>query len=64
MPAQEVAVVDVTMLEEALATMVAPWVRDLGLHVTSAQPGEVHLSLPVKPVLVHVMPLGVPLSVM
>lgn len=45
--------VDVTMLDEALATMVAPWVRDLGLRVTSAQPGEVHLSLPVQPALVH-----------
>lgn len=45
--------VDVTMLDEALATMVAPWVRDLGLRVTSAQPGEVHLNLPVQPALVH-----------
>ena len=45
--------VDVTMLDEALATMVAPWVRELGLTVTSAQPGEVHLSMPVKPALVH-----------
>ena len=45
--------VDVTMLDEALATMVAPWVRELGLTVTSAQPGEVQLSMPVKPALVH-----------
>lgn len=44
---------DIEMLEDALATLVAPWVRDMGLSVSSAHAGEVQLRLPVQPALVH-----------
>ena len=45
--------VDIGALEQALAGVVAPWVRDLGLRVLAARPGEVELRLPVAPALVH-----------
>lgn len=45
--------VDLAPLRQALHDMVAPWVRELGLEVVSAQPGEVRLRLPVSPGLVH-----------
>lgn len=41
------------MLQEVLATRVAPWVMALGLQVESATPGEVVLVLPIAPALVH-----------
>lgn len=44
---------DIEMLEDALATLVAPWVRDMGLSVAAAHLGEVQLRLPVQPGLVH-----------
>lgn len=44
---------DIEMLNEALASVVAPWVRGLGLQVTEARSGEVVLRLPVSPMLVH-----------
>ena len=44
---------DIEMLNEALATVVAPWVRGLALHVTEAREGEVVLSLPVSAMVVH-----------
>ena len=44
---------DIEMLEEALAGMVAPWVRALGLRVAEAHAGQVLLRLPVTPSLVH-----------
>lgn len=45
--------VDIGMLRAALADVVAPWVRELGLQVTAARPGEVELTLPVAAGLVH-----------
>ena len=45
--------VDVRMLEDALAHIVAPWVRDLELRVLEARAGEVALALPVTPRHVH-----------
>ena len=44
---------DIEMLEEALAGMVAPWVRALGFRVAEAHAGQVLLRLPVTPSLVH-----------
>ncbi|MCA0243320.1 MAG: PaaI family thioesterase [Proteobacteria bacterium] len=44
---------DIEMLNEALATLVAPWVRGLSMRVTEARAGEVVLSLPVTPLVVH-----------
>lgn len=44
---------DIEMLESALATVAAPWVRELGLTVSEARAGEVVLALPVAPALVH-----------
>jgi len=45
--------VDIGMLQAALADVVAPWVRELGLQVLAARSGEVELTLPVAPALVH-----------
>jgi uncharacterized protein (TIGR00369 family) len=45
--------VDIGTLQQALADVVAPWVRDLGLRVLAARAGEVELRLPVVPALVH-----------
>ncbi len=41
------------MLAAILDQVVADWVRALGLRVLEARPGEVVLSLPVAPALVH-----------
>jgi uncharacterized protein (TIGR00369 family) len=41
-------------LQSVLAQVTAPMVRDLGLRVVAAAPGEVTLSLPVTQALVHV----------
>lgn len=41
--------VDVAMLENALQTVFAPWVRELDLAAVSATAGDVLLSLPVTP---------------
>lgn len=40
-------------LDEALANIFAPWVRELGLRVLQARPGEVTLALPVASRHVH-----------
>jgi uncharacterized protein (TIGR00369 family) len=45
--------VDTAMLEQLLETVLAPWVRQLALHVVRACPGEVVLGLPVTPQHVH-----------
>lgn len=45
--------VDLQPLRQALNDVVAPWVRDLGLHLEAAVPGEVRLTLPVSAPLVH-----------
>lgn len=42
-----------TALAARLAAVAAPMVRDLGLRVITAQPGDVTLTLPVTPHLVH-----------
>lgn len=44
---------DLPMLQEALASVFAPWVRELDLKVLEARPGEVVLELPVAPRHVH-----------
>ena len=44
---------DLVALQTILSDIVAPWVRDLGLSLTAAQPGEITLSLPVASHLVH-----------
>lgn len=40
-------------LDQALANIFAPWVRELGLRVLQARPGEVTLALPVASRHVH-----------
>jgi uncharacterized protein (TIGR00369 family) len=45
--------IDVGSLEDALANIVAPWVRELELGVLEARAGEVTLALPVTPRHVH-----------
>jgi acyl-coenzyme A thioesterase PaaI-like protein len=40
-------------LQSVLAQVAAPMVRDLGLRVVAASPGDVMLELPVTPALVH-----------
>ncbi|MFN0184594.1 MAG: PaaI family thioesterase [Aquabacterium sp.] len=44
---------DMQMLQDALAHVFAPWVRDLDLRVLEARDGEVVLALPVTPRHVH-----------
>lgn len=41
------------LLSQTMDTVLAPWVRALNLQITAAQPGEVHLRLPVTAQLVH-----------
>jgi uncharacterized protein (TIGR00369 family) len=48
------APVDKRMLEEALCSVFAEWVRQLDLSVLEARIGEVLLSLPVTPKHVHI----------
>jgi len=45
--------VDLPALQELLRTMVSPWVTELDLRLLEARPGEVVLTLPVAPRLVH-----------
>ena len=45
--------VDIRLLEDTLANVVAPWVRELELRVLDARAGEVTLALPVTPRHVH-----------
>ncbi len=52
MPPQE-APLDIAALRSAFAGVLAPWVRDLGLTLVDATPGEATLELPVLPALVH-----------
>ena len=40
-------------LQSLLDSVVAPWIRELGLRVTQVQTDEVHLSLPITAHLVH-----------
>jgi uncharacterized protein (TIGR00369 family) len=47
------APVDKALLEDALRTVFAQWVRLLDLRVLEARDGEVVLSLPVTPIHVH-----------
>ena len=42
-----------TLLNHALDSVFAPWVKELNLQLVSAQPGEVRLALPVAPLHVH-----------
>jgi uncharacterized protein (TIGR00369 family) len=44
---------DIDMLQQALAHVFAPWVRELNLRVVEARSGEVILQLPVAPKHVH-----------
>jgi uncharacterized protein (TIGR00369 family) len=44
---------DVSMLEDALKSVFAPWVRELDLRVLEARAGEVTLALPITPKHVH-----------
>ena len=41
------------LLNEALATLFAPWLAGLNLQLVQAEPGEVQLALPVTPLHVH-----------
>jgi uncharacterized protein (TIGR00369 family) len=47
------ATADLALLNRALDTVFAPWVKELNLQITSALPGEVRLNLPVTPHHVH-----------
>lgn len=47
------ATADLALLNHALETVFAPWVKELNLQLTHAKPGEVHLALPVTPHHVH-----------
>ena len=49
----EPASMDRASLQSLLDTVVAPWIRELGLRVTQVQPNEVHLSLPITAHHVH-----------
>ena len=44
---------DLSMLEDALANVFGPWVRELDLRVLDARAGEVTLALPVTGLHVH-----------
>jgi uncharacterized protein (TIGR00369 family) len=52
-PSPAGAPVDLRMLQDALGTLFAPWLGELGLEVLEARPGEVVLALPVAPRHVH-----------
>jgi len=52
MPAE--SLVELPILQDMLQTLVAPWVTQLDLRVREARHGEVVLSLPIAPPLVHV----------
>ena len=52
-PSPAGAPVDLRMLQDALGTLFAPWLGELGLGVLEARPGEVVLALPVAPRHVH-----------
>lgn len=43
----------IEQLQQGLARVAAPMVRDLGLRVVAAEPGLVRLALPVTPHVVH-----------
>ncbi len=45
--------VDLTPLHDTLANLLAPWVRELGLQLIAATPGEVTLALPLAEKHVH-----------
>src|SRR3982751_4424902 len=45
--------IDKQFLDDALAAVFAPWVRELDLRVLEARAGEVVLALPVAPKHVH-----------
>ncbi len=49
----EPASMDRASLQSLLDSVVAPWIRELGLRVTQVQTDEVHLSLPITAHLVH-----------
>jgi uncharacterized protein (TIGR00369 family) len=49
----EPAGMDLASLQSLLDSVVAPWIRELGLRVTHAQADAVHLSLPITAHLVH-----------
>ncbi len=44
---------DVAMLEQALLTLFAPWVRGLDLRVLRADAGDIELALPITAMHVH-----------
>jgi uncharacterized protein (TIGR00369 family) len=52
-PSPAGAPVDLRVLQDALGTLFAPWLGELGLEVLEARPGEVVLALPVAPRHVH-----------
>lgn len=45
--------IDLPALRSAFDAVLAPWVRELGLELESATPGEARFVLPVAPPLVH-----------
>ena len=49
----QASLADRSMLEDALARLFAPWVRELDLRVLDARAGEVTLALPVTSLHVH-----------
>ena len=42
------------LLENALATVFAPWIREMGLTVREARVGQVTLAMPIRPAYIHV----------
>lgn len=42
------------LLEDALATVFAPWIREMGLTVREARVGQVTLAMPIRPAYIHV----------
>ena len=52
-PDPDASFADAAMLQDALAHVFAPWVRELDLRVLETRAGEVTLALPVTPRHVH-----------
>ena len=52
-PAPEPSAADLATLQDALASVFAPWVQALQLRIVKAHAGEITLDLPVAPLHVH-----------
>ena len=44
----------ITLLQDSLSRVFAPWIRDMELSVREASAGRVSLTLPIRPAYIHV----------